>query len=472
MFASGILLLLVVSQSSPTGSGQSLDQNPCGPLDLPTAIKLAASRSDEVAIKQSEVAAADTDRALARAAYILPQASAQVTFGPSPGAKGDPNAQIPGVQGTVTTAISGSNRGLTNVGIFGRIDAQAVQPLWTWGALRAGSKAAEAGYRAREYLLADTLSQVQLRVIQLYWGEALARRFLAIAADVEKSLNDVDTRIENAMKNESGEVSPSDRFQVTLFRSDLKAREADAQRGQQLARIGLAATLGLNRDQLVLKEVDLEVAEAPVPSAEEGLSLALSNRPDLLALGQALAARQAEVRAKEAAMLPQVFIAGEFSYGYAPNRTIISNPWLSDPFNTLTIGAILGVREDLAFALNLAYADKARAQAKEIERQQAGLTRLIQTQVESAVAEVQAATIRVKARRDGLAAGKSWFRAATLDFSAGVLDAHDLLAAYRGYVESQVAQAQSVYELLVARASYDQITASPLGGGETHCFLP
>jgi hypothetical protein len=35
-----------------------------------------------------------------------------------------------------------------------------------------------------------------------------------------------------------------------------------------------------------------------------------------------------------------------------------------------------------------------------------------------------------------------------------------------------VAQAQSVYDLLVARARYEQITALPLGGGETHCFLP
>jgi outer membrane protein, multidrug efflux system len=463
MIVFGLVLLLAVSQSP--------GQNPCGPLDLPTAISLAGARSDEVAIKQSEVAAADTDRALARAAYILPQASAQLVFGPSPGAKGDAAAPVPG-GGFVTTYTSGSNRGLTDVGAFGRIDIQGVQPLWTWGALQAGTKAAEAGYRAHEYDLADTLSQVQLRVIQLYWGDALARRFLAIAADVEKALTDVDARIDKAIKNESGDVSPSDRFQVTLFRSDLKAREADAQRGQDQARIGLAATLGLDRNQLVLKEVDFEAADRPVPSSEEGLALALSNRPDLLALSQAIVAKQSEVRAKEAALLPTVFIAGEFSYGYAPNRTIISNPWLSDPFNTLTVGAVLGVREDLAIALNLAYADKARAQLKQIERQRSGLTRLIQTQVDSAVADVRAATTRAQATREGLAAGRSWFRSATLDFSAGVLDAHDLLAAYRGYVESQVAQAQSVYDLLVARARYEQIAALPLGGGETHCFLP
>ena len=468
MIVSSLVLLLVVSQSP--------GQDPCGPLDLPTAITLAGARSDEVAIKQSEVAAADTDRSLARAAYILPQASAQLIFGPSPGAKGDAAAPVPTPagqpQGYVTTFTSGSNRGLTDVGAFGRIDIQGVQPLWTWGALTAGSKAAEAGYRAHEYDLADTLSLVQLRVIQLYWGDALARRFLAIAADVEKALTDVDARIDKAIKNESGDVSPSDRYQVALFRSDLHAREADAQRAEDQARIGLAATLALDPSQLQLKQVDFDVADGPVPNTEEGLSLALRNRPDLLALGQAIVAKQSEVRAKNAALLPTVFIAGEFSYGYAPNRTIISNPWLSDPFNTLTVGAVLGLREDLAIAMNLAYADKARAQLKQIERQQAGLTRLIQTQVEGAVADVRAATARAKATREGLSAGRSWFRAATLDFSAGVLDAHDMLAAYRGYVESQVAQAQSVYDLLVARARYDQITAAPLGGGETHCYLP
>jgi outer membrane protein TolC len=471
MSVAGTILLTFVSQISGQ-AGQATDRNPCGPLDLPTAISLAGSRSDEVAIKQSAVAVADTDRALARAAYILPQASAQLIFGPAPGAKGNAAAPLPNGEGYVTTYVTGSNRGLTDVGAFGRIDIQGVQPLWTWGALQAGSKAAEAGYRAHEYDLADTLSQVQLRVIQLYWSDGLARRFLAIAADVETQLKDVDARIDKALKEETGEVSPSDRFQVALFRSDLHAREADAQRGEELARIGLAATLGLSPDQLLLKEVDLTAAEQAVPSEEEGLSLALSNRPDLLALGQAIEARKNDARAKEAMLLPQVFIAGEFSYGYAPNRTIISNPWLSDPFNTLTVGAILGLREDLAIALNLGYAEKAHAQVREIERQRAGLTRLIQTQVASAVADVRAATARAKATRDGLQAGRSWFRAATIDFGAGVLDAHDLLSAYRGYVESQVAQAQSVYDLLVARARYDQIIAAPLGGGETHCFLP
>jgi multidrug efflux system outer membrane protein len=449
----------------------AMGQTPCGPLDLATALGLAGSRSDEVAIKQAEVATADVDRSLARAAYILPIGSATLIFGPSPGAHGAV-ATIPGAPGTVTTAINGSNRGLTDIGAFGRLDLQAVQPIWTWGALSAGTKAAEAGYRAREYLLDNTLSLVQLRVIQLYWGEALARRFLAIAADVEKSLTDVDARIEQAMKDQSGEVSPSDRFQVTLFRSDLASREAEAKKGQELARIGLAATLGLEPSQLVLKEVSLQSGDESVPTAEEALSQALDHRPDLLALNQAIVARQADVRAKEAALLPQVFIAGQFSYGYAPNRTVITNPWLSDPFNVLTVGAILGFKEDLGIAINIAQAEKSRAQVRELERERNGMARLIQTQVESAVAEVRAAATRAKARSDGLSAGRSWFRAATLDFSAGVLDAHDLLAAYRGYVESQVAQAQSVYELIVARASLDRVTAKPLSRGEPQCYLP
>jgi len=459
MILPGLALLLAVGQS------------PCGPLDLQTAVSLAASRSDEVAIQQAAVAAADVDRALAQAAYILPQASAVAIFGPSPGAKAG-TVTFPNNQGYVTTAVSGSNRGLTDVGAFGRIDVQGVQPLWTWGALTAGSKAAEAGYRAHQYQMADTLSQVQLRVIQLFWGHALATRFLVIAADVEKALTDVDSRIERSLKDETGEVSPSDRFQVTLFRSDLGVREADAQKGLDLARIGLAATLALDPKQLALKAVSFEVADEPIPTSEEGLSQALDHRPDLLALGQAILARQAEVRAKEAALLPTVFIAGEFSYGYAPNRTIVSNPWLTDPFNALTIGAVLGLREDLAIAMNIAQADKARAELKEIERQRSGMTRLIQTQVESTVAEIRAATAKAKAAREGLAAGRSWFRAATLDFSAGVLDAHDLLTAYRGYVISQVVQAQSVYDLLVARANYDQITAKPLSNGEVQCYLP
>jgi len=148
----------------------------CGPIDLDAALALALERSDEVAIKQADVVSAQADLALARAVRFVPEANMTVSFGPSPAA-----------HGTVTDVKFGSSRSLRDLSLFGRVEVDALQPLYTWGRLDAARDAATAGVRGREDLVQDTQSQVQLRVHQLYWGVALANRLLIIAADVEKA---------------------------------------------------------------------------------------------------------------------------------------------------------------------------------------------------------------------------------------------------------------------------------------------
>ncbi len=454
----------------------AMSADPCGPLDLDTALGLAANRSDEVAIKQADVATAQVDVALSRAIAVLPQSYAQVLVGPDPAAHGNVTTGLAGLPPVTTEATNAdnTNRSLNNLGVFERVDIQAVQPLWTWGQLSGARDAARAGLRARELLVDDTLSQVQLRVIQLFWGEALARKFLGIANDVEKALADVDKQIAKSLKAEDGQVSPQDKFQVALFRSELAGRKAEAIRGQELARIGLAATLAISSDRLRIKETDLTSSAMQTPNLNDSISRAETARPDLLALAAGIQAKKSEVQAKEGALFPQVFIGAEFAYSYAYNRDIQLNPWVGDYFNTLSLGAAVGVRQDLGIWALIAQKNKAKAELLAIERQRDGLRRLIDTQVESAVAELKAAQARASASRDGIAAGKGWFRAAGLDFEAGVGDAKALLTAYRGYVESQINAAQASYDVLVAKAKLDQAIAVSLGpaaGGDATCTL-
>src|ERR1700687_2879751 len=140
---------------------------PCSPLDLPSAVSLVSARSDEVAIKQAAIAGAEADRALARALGILPVATATLITGP-----------VPEAYGTILRSEN-SNRSLAGLGPFVRVDVNLVQPLWTWGQISSAKEAAQAGLEARELLVQDTLQQVQLRVIQSYWGISLATKLLA-----------------------------------------------------------------------------------------------------------------------------------------------------------------------------------------------------------------------------------------------------------------------------------------------------
>jgi outer membrane protein TolC len=436
--------------------------NPCDVLDLASALTLAARRSDEVAIREAEVHVAQADRAIAAALRVLPIASVTAIVGPVPAAHGD---VLHASEGT-------SNRSLHGLGPFVRIDGSAIQPLWTWGQLDAARDAANAGVSARELLVKSQVQAVQLRIVQLFWAQVLARKLLVLATDVEKSLGEVNQKIDEALAAEDGSISTEDRFRVKLFEGLLGQRRADAQRGLEQARIGLAATLALDPSGVQFEAPALDPGHADLPVLTALLADADAQRPDLKALDEAIKAREAELAAGEAGFLPTIFLAGQFSFAYAANRDIQTNPWVNDPFRTVGGGVVLGARQNLAFPTMRAQLMKVEAELDTLRAQRQGAHRLVQVEVEGAYADAVAARDRLAAAQGSLGAGKSWFRSAALNFGLGVDDAKALLDAYSGYVESQVGLASASYDLIVARARLDQLTGKALSQGEGTCKLP
>jgi outer membrane protein TolC len=423
----------------------------CGPLDLPASIARALHSSDEVAIRRAELYAADADLSLAKAAQWLPQATVTVIGGPAPDAHGN----------AVVYDVTENNRDFTELGPFVRFDASAIQPLWTWGQLSSARDAARAGVSARTLLVHDQQARVEVRVVDLYWGIALAHRLLDLAADVEKALEKADQTITEGLASNDGNVGVDDKYRVALFRGQLGVRKADAAKGLAMARAGLAATLALPEAALLLKEEQLPKGDtAALPSADEAHALAERQRPDLLALDQAAIAADKGTDAARGALFPQLFAAGTFSYAYAPNRDIQLDPWVYDYFNTLQAGVVLGLSQNLSFPIMLAKVDKARAQAEIVRRQRDGLGRLVQAEVDQALAEATAAQQKVAAANSALAAGKSWFRSMEENFGMGVASGRDLIDAYTGFIQSQVDMAQARYELAIARTHLDQTTGS------------
>ncbi|HET9597772.1 MAG TPA: TolC family protein [Anaeromyxobacteraceae bacterium] len=433
----------------------------CGPLDLDDAIAFARERSDELAIKQSEVAAARADQALAFALRIVPSATATVLVGPSPEAHGD-----------VVNFEGNTNRSFKDLRPFGRIDVNVVQPLYTWGRLSGASNAADAGLDARLELVEDTAAQVEQRVVALYWATALARRLLALADEVDKALEEAEKKVAESLEKADGEVSPSDRNRLAVFRSVVRARTAEAQRAMDQARIGLAATMALPQSRLALKEEVLPVAEGTEPNAAALLAQAERQRHDLRALDDAIEARRALVKVEEGARLPQFFVAGTFAYSYAPNRDIQLSPWVSDFFNTLNLGFVFGARQDLSFPMLSARVEKARAEEATLTRQREGLLRLVGVQVDGAVADLRAARTRLVATRTGQAAGRTLFRSVQLEFASGLTEAKTLIESYALYVESQIAALTAAYDTIVARARLAQVAGEPARKERPRCELP
>jgi outer membrane protein TolC len=454
-----LVALLALTVAAPT----------CGPLDLQTAQALALARSDEVSIKRSELAAAEAEKGMATAIRFLPEFYANVPLGVVPGAR----LKDPSNRNDITNIESGSNRGITDLGPFFRVELNALQPLWTWGRIDAANDAAAAGVTAGKYLVDNTANAIRARVLQLVMGIRVTTRLLAIAADVQNALKEADARVQKSLKANDGEITPEDRYRIEIFRSQLNQRIADGERELRVRRVQLAATLALEPDRLQLRDEPLpDTSQVRAPEPATALGEAERQRPDLKALDQGILAKEADVRASRAELLPQVGLVGQFAYSRASGRDTITNPYVGDYFNALTIGAALGIKQNLSFWTVITRTNKKEAELATLRKQRTGLLRLIQVEVETAVAELAAAITKREAAAKAVAAGRSWFRSATLNFGVGVGDARDLIDAYRGYAEAQYGDAQATFDLLAAQSRLEQVTGRVAPTPELNCQMP
>ena len=466
----------------------------CGPLDLQTAQALALARSDEVGIKRSELAAAEADRAIATSIRWLPEFSATISGGVVPGARLVPTVHADPVLDSAGNPVyvdgkqqfnivvrkdpkdvsdaTGTNRGLGDLGPFARVEINALQPIFTWGRIDAANDAADSGARARKWLVDDTANAIRTRVVQLVMGIRLTTRLLAIGADVQGALKEADARVQKSLKANDGEITPEDRYRIEIFRSQLTQRLADGERALRVARVGLAATLAIEPDQLQLRDDPLpDTAQIRPPDLVAALADSDKQRPDLKALDNGILAKEADVRASRAELFPQFGIIGQFAYSRAPGRDTVTNPYIGDPANALTIGAFLGIKQNLSFWTVITRTNKKEAELDTLRKQRAGAVRAIHVEVETAVADLNAAITKREASAKAVAAGRSWFRSATLNFGIGVGDGRDLIDAYRGYAEAQYGDAQATFDLLAAQARLEQVTGRVPPAPELNCQM-
>jgi outer membrane protein len=454
-----VLILLLASVLAADGAR-------CGPLDLATAQALVIARSDEVAIQKAQVLTADATVSVAKSLAFVPEFGLLFLGGIVPGATlgadAGPNA--------ITPIVQGSNRGLSDLGVFGRVEVNVIQPLYTFGRLTDARDAARAGLSAQEFLLQDKVNAARQQTLQLVMAATLTRRLLVIADEVEAALKEVDDKMTASLKANDGDVSTDDRYRVELFRSKLLQRKADVIRGQKLARAGLATLL-------VIPEETLQLKEDPFPNpntiqAPDLISVrgeAEQNRPDIRALDKAIEAKRAQVHATWAEQWPQFFLAGQFAYSRAPGRDTVTNPYVGDYFNALTLYAAVGFRQNLSFYNLKSRENEADAELNKLLRQRDGASHLVDLQVEDAHSDLVAAIAKLKAVRSALAAGKSWFRSAGLNFAIGVGETKDVVDAYTGYSQSQYDDAQATYDVLVAEGRLNQVLGRGDAPGPAPC---
>ncbi len=330
-----------------------------------------------------------------------------------------------------------NNLHIVDDGVRFRPQLSMNMPLYSGGQIPAAQRAARASVDQAQAEGHLTEQRLRTRLVELYFGEQLARR---VAAARRQTLASLDHHLHDAEASErQGFLSRAQRMQVQVARDEAARDLEQADSDERNASVALANYLRLSAAPQ--PSSPLFVLSGGVGALDDYLAAAA--RHAQLAALDAVERQSAEAeRAARAASLPQAYMFGQYDL-YPEDATIVEPDWV--------IG--VGVRYRLFASTDRSDEERAaaerRAQARAAQRQARSD---IETGVTAAYNDANAAAREFSLFASSIALAQENLRLQTVSFREGVATASDVVDAQLAATRAEVGRAQAAYRFDVALA--------------------
>lgn len=420
-------------------------------LGLEKLIQMALEKSPELKETEQDVAAAQSDLAQAKAGQWA-QLDITAVGGPAE------DADLPTV--LVDKSLGGGlfsgqiqNNDKDSIGIFGRLDFNIVQPLYTFGKISHRQDAAAYGVEAQKSAKVKKEGDIILNVKELYFAMIVAGQGKDAAKDADSFIRDARQRIERLIAVGSANADETDLYRLDAFEADIQRFKVQADSGAKMAYMALKRTIGYPPD----KEFNLDAKELPkdtraLGDQEDYIREALEKRPELDQLEKGLAARKAMLDAAKADLYPSFFLAAVGSFAGAPGRERMPISYFSDEFNHAYGGVMLGSQWHFDLGIGQGKVRKAAAEYQKLLCTKDFAEQNIPLEVAKNYQDVLEARSSYEAYEKAAKASRKWIVSAFSNFDIGVGTAKDMFEAIERYGKNQGDYLRSLYDYHVALA--------------------
>jgi outer membrane protein TolC len=436
------LALAVIGAGSlraPAAAQEQESEQPLPTFGLATVITKVVDQNPLVRAYEMDVQRAQLDVDQLEGFWALPQ----VNFDSYSGV-------VPAARGNVVESPDTAND-LDNLGPFYRFSVGVALPLYTFGRLEHGARAARNLVSVRDAEGDKARDDLTLEAIRAYWGVLAGAELLEVMTDMTDSYDDL---IEQANeKEEDGTIDPNDAYEIKSSRFDIRQAFLASVETERLVKRSLAMFLELPPGQ------DYALDPSPTPAVAVSIDdlsalqvAAAEQHPQLRALRSAVGALEEVMEVERANRWPLILVGGGFSWAHSPNRDAQDNPFVFDEFNYTRVAAAFNVRWDLNFAKHDLNIMRRKLERDATDARRRALQMRVDIEVHEALERVLRQEQLLAAARESRRESRRWLRAAADDFDLGIGEAQPLIKAYRADYRLQAAVIQSEYDLNVAVA--------------------
>ncbi|MGE0122575.1 MAG: efflux RND transporter permease subunit [Vicinamibacterales bacterium] len=285
----------VPGQPTPSPAGAALT------LTFDDALARAMAANQSLKVVEETVEASQARVAEAQAAF-LPSAAVNYQYQPF---QKFPQIRIPaGVFGPEEQVFEAA---------FARqntVNLELSQPLYTGGRLTRARSLQRAALTESELGLARARQQLQLRVVESFYGALTNEQSLKVA---DEGIQLAERQLELARARfDAGSVARLDVLRAEVDLANARARRIQFQAARDQAYQGLRTVLALPQSQPLALLGSLD--EVPVPDSRDALAMALPNRPDLRAFASRREMAEHSVALADAEWKPTLSATGNVAY--------------------------------------------------------------------------------------------------------------------------------------------------------------
>jgi HAE1 family hydrophobic/amphiphilic exporter-1 len=433
--------------SAPAASTQASSTQAVQKLDLAGLLE-RARKAPVVA-----AARAGADAAHAKADEIgntwLPHFDVTAVLGPSPEIH-----CMPSPAQCITTEPSDVGHNFT--GVFGRVDVTGYMPVYTFGKLSAGMRAADAGARAADALADASEADTLLDTARAYYAVKLARELIFMLEEGRDDIDDALKRVEKQLAKGSGEVTEQDRHRLRAFRAEAEARLSEARKLEATALAGVRYFAGdpsVDVDDAPLAAVSFELPELPAVRAA-----AVANRPERRAALAGVDAAGGLEDLEDARWWPDLVLLAQFTLARAGGADDPANAFANNPYNVTSVAGGVALRWSLDPGTRGAQVHGAEANVDKARATVDLATSGVAAEAERAHGDVRDARDRLAASKLGEKEARAWLVSTLQATQAGLADPKDLADALLAWFNMRARVLQATFDWNVAVLALDRAT--------------
>lgn len=437
----GIIIFLLIQPAQQFLSAQT-QTVPAETLfvDLGSAVRRAIHLSPEVMAVASKRDFATARWDFARSSRFLPEFKVNTAHSLAPGLKG---------VGDTPTDLLYLDPDVRNdwdqLSMFNRVEAEAIQPVYTWGQLSGSIQAAMQGVSVESEGLRAKEADIALRTGELYTSVLLAEELFRLTGRIGEVLNQAKREIQRLLDDGAEDVDDADLFQVQLSELEFQRRVVEVTEQRKTANMALRRQLLVHDDIVIVAK---EATLAPLPLTLDSLSIyfdhAMENRPELAQARAGLLARQALVKVAESDLYPKLFLGLTANLSGAAGRYRQPTPYLGDPFVSRSLQAGFGIRQNLNFMQTRAKVEQAQAERNEAKYLGEAAELLVLFEVEEAYRNFKIQQAALEAQDESLRLSSTWLLTEMNNFEFDLGDTENLVRAVQANLQLEAAYFEAV----------------------------